>query len=127
MSAKCCHAPRRDQHQNDPRYKRVLWLVLAINASMFLFELILGFAARSVALQADAVDFFGDAANYGISLLVAGLALQHRARAALVKAISMGLFGLWIVGSLFGTSRLERFLKPRRWARLGWRHCSQTL
>jgi Co/Zn/Cd efflux system component len=99
MSARCCHARQGDEHRNDDRYRTVLWLVLAINASMFLFELILGFAARSVALRADAVDFLGDAASYGISLLVAGLALHHRARAALVKGISMGLFGLWIVGS----------------------------
>ncbi len=98
MSARCCHATQ-DEHRNDRRYRTVLWLVLGINASMFLFELILGFAARSVALRADALDFLGDAANYGISLSVAGLALHHRARAALVKAISMGFFGVWIVGS----------------------------
>jgi Co/Zn/Cd efflux system component len=66
---------------------------------LFLIELALGFAAGSVSLQADALDFFGDAANYSISLSVAGLALHHRARAALLKGISMGGFGLWILGS----------------------------
>lgn len=64
---------------------------------MFLIELAMGIAAGSVSLQADALDFLGDAANYGISLSVAGLALYHRARAAMVKGISMDLFGVWVV------------------------------
>jgi Co/Zn/Cd efflux system component len=100
MSVKCCHASQADQHRNDSQYERVLWLVLAINAAMFLVELLLGIAAGSVALQADAADFLGDASNYGISLSVAGLALHYRARAALLKGISMGLFGVWILGSV---------------------------
>jgi Co/Zn/Cd efflux system component len=65
---------------------------------MFLVELIRGFAARSVSLQADALDFLGDSANYVISLSVAGLALHHSARAALIKGLSMGGFGLWVLG-----------------------------
>ncbi|MEO8098514.1 MAG: cation transporter [Acidobacteriota bacterium] len=99
MSAECCHAPQPHQNGDDPRYIRVLWLVLAINAALFVFEIVLGLAAKSVALQADSLDFFGDAVNYGLSLAVAGLALHQRARAVLFKGISMGLFGLWVVGS----------------------------
>jgi Co/Zn/Cd efflux system component len=97
MSAECCRLPRPDPHRNHVGYKTVLWAVLSINAVMFLIELAMGFAAGSVSLQADALDFLGDAANYGISLSVAGLALHHRARAALVKGISMGMFGVWVV------------------------------
>jgi Co/Zn/Cd efflux system component len=52
-----------------------------------------------VSLQADALDFFGDAANYGLSLSVLSLALAWRARAALVKGVSMGLFGVWVIGA----------------------------
>jgi Co/Zn/Cd efflux system component len=52
-----------------------------------------------VSLQADALDFLGDAANYGLSLSVLSLGLVWRARAALVKGISMGLFGLWVIGA----------------------------
>jgi Co/Zn/Cd efflux system component len=99
MSVQCCHTSQSDQHRNNAGYKKVLWTALVINAAMFLIEVILGIAAGSVSLQADALDFFGDAANYGISLSVAGLALHHRARAALLKGISMGGFGLWIFGS----------------------------
>ena len=82
------------------RYRAILWIVLAINAVMFLVEIIAGLAAGSAALQADALDFFADAANYGISLFVLGLGIRWRARAALVKGASMGLFGLWVIGSV---------------------------
>jgi Co/Zn/Cd efflux system component len=99
MSAQCCRTPNPGPDAANSRYAKVLWTVLAINAAMFLTELALGFAAGSVSLQADALDFFGDAANYAISLSVAGLQLHHRARAALLKGISMGGFGLWIVGA----------------------------
>lgn len=82
------------------RYRAVLWIVLATNAVMFLVEIAAGLAAGSAALQADALDFFADAANYGISLFVLGLGIRWRASAALVKGASMGLFGLWVIGSV---------------------------
>ena len=71
--------------------------MLAINAAMFAVEISAGFAAGSAALQADAVDFLGDAANYAISLLVVGMALRYRAAAALAKGATMALFGLWVL------------------------------
>ncbi len=96
MSAHCCGpAPTV---RADPIYRRVLWVALAINAAMFIVEVAMGFAAGSMSLQADSLDFLGDAANYGISLAVLGMALHHRATAALVKGVSMGLFGLWVIG-----------------------------
>ncbi len=82
------------------RYRSVLWIVLGINMAMFLVEMIAGLAAGSASLQADALDFFADAANYGISLLVLGLSLRWRARAALIKGMSMGAFGLWVAGTV---------------------------
>jgi Co/Zn/Cd efflux system component len=72
--------------------------VLAINAAMFAVEVIAGLAAGSASLQADALDFLGDAANYAISLFVVGMALKYRASAAFVKGASMGAFGLWVIG-----------------------------
>jgi Co/Zn/Cd efflux system component len=74
-------------------------MALAINAGLFLTEVFAGLMAGSVSLQADALDFLGDAFNYGISLAVVGLALTWRARAALLKGITMCLFGLWVVGT----------------------------
>jgi Co/Zn/Cd efflux system component len=92
-----CHVP--DPHRGNTGYRRVLWAVLAINAAMFLVEIGAGVAAGSASLQADALDFFGDAANYAISLLVVGMILRYRAMAAFAKGTTMGLFGLWIIGT----------------------------
>ncbi|MGC1320326.1 MAG: cation transporter [Pseudolabrys sp.] len=92
-----CHVP--DPHRGNTGYRRVLWAVLAINAAMVLVEIGAGVAAGSASLQADALDFFGDAANYAISLLVVGMVLRYRALTALAKGTTMGLFGLWIIGT----------------------------
>jgi Co/Zn/Cd efflux system component len=72
--------------------------VLAINAAMFIVEIGAGLAAGSASLQADALDFLGDAGNYAISLFVVGMALRYRAMAALAKGATMGVFGLWVLG-----------------------------
>jgi HflK protein len=80
-------------------YKRRLWIVIAINAAMFLVEIGAGALAGSQALQADALDFLGDAATYGISLAVIGASVRVRARAAFVKGVSLTLMGLWVFGA----------------------------
>jgi Co/Zn/Cd efflux system component len=98
MSASCCHDHDRPPAHEDG-FRRVLWIALAVNAGMFLVEGISGLMGASVSLQADALDFLGDAANYGLGLAVLGLTLTHRATAALVKGLSMGLFGLWVLVS----------------------------
>lgn len=84
--------------RHSPRYRRVLWAALLINAAMFGIEISAGLQARSVSLLADSVDFFGDAANYGISLVVLGMTLTWRARAAFLKGLTMGAFGLFVLG-----------------------------
>ena len=71
----------------------------AVNAGFFVAEIVAGAAAGSAALQADALDFFGDAANYAISLGVAGMALAWRARAAVAKGGTLIAFALWVLGS----------------------------
>ncbi|MFA7428739.1 MAG: cation transporter [Rhodospirillaceae bacterium] len=80
-------------------YRRVLWLVIAVNAAMFAVEMGAGFLAGSKALQADALDFLGDTATYGLSLLVIGMAAPVRARAALFKGVSLAVMGAWVLGS----------------------------
>lgn len=80
-------------------YKRRLWLVIFMNAAMFIVEMAAGHMAKSQALQADALDFFGDALTYGISLAVIGASLRVRATAALAKGISLALMGTWVFGS----------------------------
>ena len=96
MSASCCQSPAVSNPPSGA-YRRVLWAALGINGLMFIVEMISGAGAGSSALQADALDFLADTANYGISLFVLGAALETRARAALVKGLSMGAFGLWVV------------------------------
>jgi Co/Zn/Cd efflux system component len=78
----------------------VLWIVLIINAVMFAAEIVAGLASGSASLQADSLDFFGDAANYAISLLVVGMVLRYRATAALAKGTTMAAFGLWVIGTV---------------------------
>jgi Co/Zn/Cd efflux system component len=97
MSASCCDQTI-DPHRGDETYRRVLWAVLAINVAMFAVEVAAGLAAGSASLQADALDFLGDAGNYAISLFVVGMALRYRAIAAFLKGATMGLFGLWVLG-----------------------------
>lgn len=80
-------------------YKRILWVVIAINGIMFLVEMTAGMFASSQALKADALDFLGDTATYTITLMVLGMPLVWRARAALVKGASLGLMGIWVLGS----------------------------
>lgn len=99
MSDSCCsHGCSVPPATQSPRYRRVLWVALIINVLMFVVEAVGGLQAGSVSLLADAVDFFGDAANYGISLLVLGRALTWRARAALFKGLTMGAFGIFVLG-----------------------------
>jgi len=99
MADQCCASKSGTTALNDPRWRRILWIALVINAAMFAVEIVAGVAADSRALQADALDFLGDSANYAISLGVAGMALAWRARAALFKAVTMLAFGLWVFGS----------------------------
>jgi len=80
-------------------YRRALWIVIIINASMFVIELAAGAFAGSKALQADALDFLGDSATYGLSLYVIGMSVKARANAALIKGISLGAMGAWVLAS----------------------------
>ena len=97
MSACCDHDVKFDGVSK--AYKRVLWVVIVINAAMFLVEMSAGKLAGSQALQADALDFLGDAMTYGISLAVIGMSLKVRATAAIFKGISLLAMGLWVFGS----------------------------
>lgn len=81
----------------DAGYRRVLVLALLINAAMFVIEVVAGSAAGSKALLADALDFMGDAANYAISLYVLDRSMVWRARASLLKGLTMAGFGVWVL------------------------------
>ncbi|MEP3437957.1 MAG: cation transporter [Hoeflea sp.] len=93
----CSGNPRFDGM--DTSYKRVLWTVIVINAAMFFVEMSAGQLAGSQALQADALDFLGDALTYGLSLAVIGMSIRVRSTAALLKGFSLLAMGLWVFGS----------------------------
>jgi Co/Zn/Cd efflux system component len=96
MSDHCCYHDHSGAAV-DARYRRILWAALWINAAMFLAEVAGGVIAGSVSLLADAVDFAGDAANYGLSLAVLSMGLLWRARGALLKGCSMGVYGAFVL------------------------------
>lgn len=98
MSRCCGDDLCSSQRPAEGRWRLALWLALAINAGMFAVEGVAGLLSGSAALQADALDFLGDAANYAISLGVVGMALVWRARAALLKGVTMLAFGSWVAG-----------------------------
>ena len=96
VGCQSCDIPASPQN---PQFRRVLWIALILNATMFLLEVSASFFAQSVSLQADSIDFLGDAANYGVSLFVLGHSLKWRARASQLKAASMAAFGIWVIGT----------------------------
>ncbi|NKE68662.1 cation transporter [Ramlibacter sp. RBP-2] len=98
MSASCCSHSNCSSPVVDPRYRKALWAALFLNAIMFVVELGASWTSGSVSLMADSIDFFGDAANYGISLAVLTMAASARSKAALFKAASMGGFGVFVLG-----------------------------
>lgn len=100
MSAHYCEHETPSPHQigNLARYRKVLWIALGVNLAMFIVEIVVGLAAESLSLQADAIDFASDALNYGVSLAILTSALSWRSYAAIGKAISMIAFGLFILG-----------------------------
>src|SRR5690606_6830702 len=102
MSAHCHHDHADDASAaSSPRYRKILWVALVVNFAMFAVEIGAGFQSGSVSLLADAIDFFGDAANYAVTLAVLSMGLVWRARAALLKAASMLGFGVFVLARAF--------------------------
>ncbi len=97
MAKTCCDNACDENVAQTTRYRKVLWVALAINLTMFFVEVLGGFSSGSVSLMADAIDFFGDATNYGVSLAVLSMSLLWRARAAVLKGLTMGAFGLLVL------------------------------
>ena len=98
---------------------KTLKAVLAINAGMFLVELVAGLVAASTALLADSLDMLGDALVYGFSLYVVSRSDAWKAVSALIKGGIMALFGLFVLGHAF-----DKFLNP---AMPEFRRCQHAL
>lgn len=96
MACQSCCSSNQPIHQS-PKYKKALWIVLVLNLSMFFVEIVTGIKSGSTSLLSDSLDFLGDSANYLISLIVLPMALSYRAKASMVKGLTMGVFGLFIL------------------------------
>lgn len=95
----CASAQASGSDLADQRFRRILWFALVANATMFVMEIVASVLSGSVSLQADALDFFGDSVNYGITLFVLGLSMQVRSKTALFKGATMAVFGIWVIGN----------------------------
>ncbi|MBI3993726.1 MAG: cation transporter [Candidatus Lambdaproteobacteria bacterium] len=96
----CCQARAQEIEQAHGAFGRVLWVVLAINAAMFVAEFGAGLVARSTALMADSLDMFGDAGIYALSLYALHRSARWKAGAALAKSLLMAAFGLVVIGDV---------------------------
>ena len=94
----CCEDKSCEITAMRESHGRVLWIVLAINALMFLVEGWAGLLAHSTSLLADALDMLGDALVYGFSLFVLARSARWQAGAALAKGTFMLAFGLGVLG-----------------------------
>ncbi len=97
MSAGCCDADDDALVALRDRQGAVLWIVLGINAVLFVVEFGVGWWARSTALLADSLDMLGDAFVYAFSLWVLHRGARWRARAALAKGVVQLVFGLVVL------------------------------
>lgn len=96
MSGCGCEMEARNEQE-----RKTLKIVLAINAVMFVFEMVLGLVAQSTGLIADSLDMFADASVYSISLYAVGKSGALKGRAAqLSGVIQIILAGLVLVDVL---------------------------
>ncbi|MBJ7274880.1 cation transporter [Marinobacter salarius] len=102
----CCDSKGSELAQLREKQGRVLYIVLAINAVMFVVEFTAGWILHSTALLGDSLDMFGDTLVYTISLFVLHRGARARAGAALFKSGFLLLFSLLIIGEAIRKSFL---------------------
>lgn len=97
MSGHCCHS-NNDAQEVKGAYKKALFIALILNAGMFFIEVYFGHSAESLALWADAIDFFSDSFSYATTLFLISAPLLIKARFAQVKAYAMLSTSLLVAG-----------------------------
>lgn len=102
----CCENKSTELAELRSRQGRVLYIVLAVNAVMFVFEFVSGWLARSTALLGDSLDMFGDASVYALTLYALHRTARTRAGAAFVKGLFMLLFGVVVIADAVRKSLL---------------------
>lgn len=93
-TANACTAP------GNRALRRVLWVVMGLNAALFVAEFTFGLWAHSSALMADSLDALGDAGIYLLTLVVMAGSIRQRAGASLLKGALQGAFGLFVVAEV---------------------------
>src|SRR3954468_7963280 len=94
----CCENKASELAELRAAQSKVLWVVLGINAAMFGIELLMGWLAGSLALQADSLDMLGDTTVYAFTLFAIAKSTRWRSSAVLLKGGIMAFFGLWVLG-----------------------------
>jgi len=87
----------KDLSHLTPAYKRALWIVVLLNVTYGIVEIVGGFLADSQALKADALDFLGDGLITFLGLLAIGWSLKWRARSAFIQGIFLCLMGIAVL------------------------------
>jgi cation diffusion facilitator family transporter len=93
----CCETKAEELTALRGEHKKVLTIVLVINAVLFIVEAAAGLLAHSTALLADSLDMFGDSLVYGFSLYVLWRTAEWKALAAILKGVVMAIFGLGVM------------------------------
>lgn len=91
MAENCCQKKSSELEKLNQQQSQVLWSVLAVNAGMFVVELLSGIRSSSLSLTGDSLDMLGDAIAYGSSLYVINKGKKSLARSALLKGMIMFL------------------------------------
>ncbi len=92
---------------NDRSQRGVLWILLAVNATMFIVELVAGLLAESTGLLADSIDMLADAGVYAIALVAVGRTARHKAHAAMASGVFQLLLALGVAGDVVHASWWE--------------------
>jgi Co/Zn/Cd efflux system component len=99
----------RDEGASDETEARTLWVLLAINAVMFVVELVAGWLAESTGLIADSLDMLADASVYAVALYAVGRSVALKRRAAhltgwLQVILALGALGEVLRRLIFGSA-----------------------
>ena len=96
MAEHCCQNKAKELEKLQKRQSKVLWIILVINAVMFVVEFSGGIKAASLSLTGDSLDMLGDALVYGCSLYVITKGKKAQARSAILKGSIMFLTAITV-------------------------------
>lgn len=93
----CCQNKDEEILKLQKKQRKVLIIVLILNAMMFAIEFSYGVISQSTALMADSLDMLGDAIVYALGLYVISKGPKWKAISAVLKGLIMTTFGLYVL------------------------------